>query len=171
MELGDHDEAVLAAAASPFKIKTILVPVDFSDCSRQALKYALPLAGQHDATVALLYVIPTPPYAMTEYGGVDFASIESELRANSERQLAALVKEEAQDVKTETMVCAGSPGEEIILTAKSLGADLIVISTHGRTGLKHVFLGSVAEHVVRHAPCPVLVVREPSVPSKSKTAA
>jgi len=64
------------------------------------------------------------------------------------------------EVPADTLVRIGSPALEIVETARNIPADLIVISTHGRTGLKHVFLGSVAEHVVQRAPCPVLVVRE-----------
>jgi nucleotide-binding universal stress UspA family protein len=83
------------------------------------------------------------------------------MRVTGEKQLSALARDEVPDeISLETLVRSGSPAVEIIDVAKRLPADLIVISTHGRTGLKHVFLGSVAEHVVRHAPCPALVVRE-----------
>ena len=78
-----------------------------------------------------------------------------------EKKLAELVTEEVHgQVLADSLVRSGSPAIEIIAAAKELDADVIVISTHGYTGLTHVFLGSVAEHVVRRAPCPVLVVRE-----------
>src|SRR6185503_16514583 len=100
-------------------------------------------------------------YAIGEYGAIDYASLQAEMRASGDKQLAQLAVDEVRgEISTDTLVRTGSPALEIIDVAKSLTADLIVISTHGRTGLKHVVLGSVAEHVVRGAPCPVLVVRE-----------
>lgn len=149
-----------AAAATPFRIKKILVPIDFSDCSKKALQYAIPLARQHDAEITLLYAISVPSYSSGEYGAVDFATVESEMRTTGERNLAALVKEIGEDVTTRAVVLNGAPTAEIVEFARELPADIIIVSTHGRTGLKHVFLGSVAEHVVRQAPCPVLIVRE-----------
>lgn len=165
LEMSRRDEPLLAAAssapiASPFLIKKILVPIDFSECSKKALRYAIPLAKLHQASLSLLFVVPTT-YAVGEYGGVDYAALETEMRISGEKQLAALVADEVQyEIPSNTSIRTGSPAFEIIEAAKSIPADLIVISTHGRTGLKHVFLGSVTEHVVRRSPCPVLVVRE-----------
>lgn len=162
LEVGRRDESLLnAATTAPFRIKKILVPIDFSDCSKKALQYALPLGRQHGAAITLLYVVSGASYAVGEYGGIDYASLEADMRISGEKQLETLAVDEVRGaVPTDTQVKTGSPAVEIIELARSLPADLIVISTHGRTGLKHVFLGSVAEHVVRHAPCPVLVVRE-----------
>jgi universal stress protein A len=162
LEVGSRDERLLTAAATaPFRLKNILVPIDFSDCSRKALDYALPLAKQHGAGVTLLYVSPNPPYGGGEYGVIDVTLIEAEMRATGEKKLTAYAENEARGtVPLETIVRSSAPAVEIVQLAKSWPADLIVISTHGNTGLKHVLLGSVAEHVVRHAPCPVLVVRE-----------
>ena len=162
LEVTSSDEPLwMAAARTPFRIKKILVPIDFSECSKKALKYAVPLAKQHDAAITLLYVIPNVPYANGEYGAIDYASVEDELSVTGKNQLARFAAAELQNgVRAETLVRIGSAAIEIISAAKSLAADLIVVSTHGRTGLKHVLLGSVAEHIVRHAPCPVLVVRE-----------
>jgi universal stress protein A len=81
-------------------------------------------------------------------------SAETELRTLASREIPA-------EINGDTLVRHGLPGEEIVETARELPADLIVISTHGRTGLAHVVIGSVAEQVVRHAPCPVLVLRRP----------
>ena len=163
LELGRRDEPLMAAAAmatSRFKLKKILVPVDFSECAKKALRYAIPLAKEHGAAITLLYVVP-PNQALGEYGGIAYTSMEAEMRASGEKQLAQLVRDEVGcEVPAATIVRKGSPALEIVDAATSLAADLIVISTHGRTGLKHVFLGSVAEHVMRRAPCPVLVVRE-----------
>ncbi len=153
LELDRGDESLLAAAssraASPFRLKKILVPTDFSDCAKKALQYAIPLAKEQEAAITLLFVVPTN-YAVGEYGGVDYASLETEMRVNGEKHLATRVVDEVRgEVSVDTLLRSGAPDVEIIAVAKSLPADLIVISTHGRTGLKHVFLGSVAEQVVR----------------------
>jgi universal stress protein A len=155
------DAATRAAVKSTFTVKRILVPIDFSDCSKKALQYALPLAKEHEAALTLLYVVSSPAYGAGEYGSVDYAQLEGSMRVDGEKDLAKLVADEVpSEVSADTLVCVGSPAVNIIEVARSLPADLIVISTHGRTGLKHVFLGSVAERVVQRAPCPVFVVRE-----------
>lgn len=160
LEMNRRDESLLSAAATaPFLLKKILVPIDFSDCSKKALQYAIPLAKQHGAELTLVYVAPSPPYASGEYGVIDYTSIEADMRASGQNQLKALV-EDLHGIPAETTVRCGSAAHEIIDTAKEILADLIVISTHGRTGLQHILLGSVAEYIVRYAPCPVLVVRE-----------
>lgn len=161
LETGRRDERrTIGAATAPFRFKHVLVPVDFSDCSMKALQYTLPLAVQHDAVLTLLHVVPQTPYATGEYGAVD-GSARTFLRTSGEQGLARLVEKEIHGtVPAVTLVCDGAPAVEIVELAKRLPADIIVISTHGRSGLKHVFLGSVTEQVVRHAPCPVLVVRE-----------
>lgn len=162
MAVNRRDEPLLSPArTSPFRVKKILVPTDFSDCSKKALQYALPLAKEHDAAITLLNVVPTPCYPADGYGGIDYASLEADMRASGDKELRALARSEVRgEVPVDTLVRDGSAATEITEIARSLPADLIIISTHGRTGLKHVFLGSVTEHIVRHAPCPVLVVRE-----------
>ena len=165
LQLNRGDETLMERASdgrkrSPFRLNNILVPIDFSDCAKKALEYAIPFAREHDGTVTAVYVVP-PVYGVGEYGGVDFTGLEAEARAYSEKRLNALLAQEvAGKVPAETLVRSGPPALEIIEVARNLPADLIIISTHGRTGLKHALLGSVAEHVVRAAPCPVLVVRE-----------
>ncbi len=161
VELGRGDVPLLVAAANaPFRFKKILVPIDFSGCSKKALQYALPLAEKHNSALTLLHVVPIPAYAAGEFTGVDY-SVTTAMRTSGEKEMAGLVAGVVRGkVPAESVVRNGSPAIEIVELAKSLPADLIVISTHGRSGLKHVLLGSVAEHVVRHAPCPVLVVRE-----------
>jgi nucleotide-binding universal stress UspA family protein len=153
-----HDEKPPTAVTSaPLQLRNILVPTDFSDCSRKALQYAVPLAKQHGAAVTLLHVVPIPPYAVGEVSGGDY--IPSCLRTSGEQELTHLVNEFVRgEVTADTAVRNGTAATEIIELAKSLPADLVVISTHGRNGLKHFFMGSVAELVVRHSPCPVLVV-------------
>jgi len=154
------DAASRLGVPPTFAIRNILVPIDFSECSKQALRYALPLARQHQAVLTLLYVVP-PGYHAGEYGGIDFFQVEMAMRQGGERELEKLAAEEVRGaVPVRPRVQVGSPAREIVETARDLPADLIVISTHGRTGLNHVLLGSVAEHVVQRAPCPVFVVRE-----------
>ena len=165
LKLDRRDEPLLLAAndrqgKSPFRIYNILVPVDFSDCSKKALRYAIPLAKEHEAALTLLYVVPNS-YALGEYGGIAYMPAAGELCAAASRDVDKLILTEVKaEVPAEARVLIGNPSHEITEAAKTLPTDLIVISTHGRTGLKHVLLGSVAEHVIRHAPCPVLVVRE-----------
>lgn len=162
LEVSDKDERLLATlkAETPFRINQILVPIDFSDCSKKALRYAIALAKPHEASITLLYVV-TPPLPMGEPSGIDYVQFTSETRARTQQQLQALAAEEVHgEVITKSLVSSGSPTQEILATAASIPADIIVISTHGRTGLTHALLGSVTEHVVQRAPCPVLVVRE-----------
>jgi len=157
MEVGRRDVPLLAS--SPIKIREILVPVDFSDCAEKALKYAIPFAKQFEARITLLHVVQLNYLVGTEFATVDYTFVEKDLRTQAANHLERLSSIDER-VKCKTVVRTGQPVVEIVEAAKKLQTDLIVISTHGRTGLKHVLLGSVAENVVRHAPCPVLVVRE-----------
>jgi universal stress protein A len=163
VEVDRQDELMLAqrGGAAAFVLRKILVPVDFSECSRKALQYAVPLARQFGAGLVLVYVMPVHYFVGSEFGPVDVPVPEKELLRNSERELGRLAEQETSgEVRAEIRVCRGQPVHEIVRVAREEGADLILLSTHGHTGLKHVLLGSVAENVVRYAPCPVLVVRE-----------
>ncbi|HRI12623.1 MAG TPA: universal stress protein [Verrucomicrobiota bacterium] len=141
-------------------IKSILVPIDFSPPSKQALDYAVSFAKQFQAKLTLLHVfepIATPDFAASfplvrEY---------DELMASAKRELDRLAKTAGIPAETvaATEVRFGRSFHEIADAARALKIDLIIISTHGYTGLKHALLGSTTERVVRHAPCPVLVVR------------
>jgi universal stress protein A len=136
-----------------FRLKKILVPVDFSDCSKKALMYAVALARQFGAEITLLHVIPAAP-PVPEFGSVDLVSADE---AQTElKKTQALI---ADAVPSRILVKAGEPCTQIVAMAGITGSDLIIISTRGRTGLARVFAGSTAEKVVRHAGCPVLVVR------------
>jgi universal stress protein A len=153
------DDDVIELVPALLKLKTILVPTDFSKESKKALQYAIPFASQFNARIILLNVVQ-PHYVGGEFGVVDFPVIEADLQKDSAEQLAALATKSVRDLApVKTVVRTGSPVDEIVDAAKELKADLIILSTHGRTGLKHVLLGSMAEGVVRHAPCPVLIVR------------
>jgi universal stress protein A len=162
VEVRDRDEPLLAAGAatSPFQIGKILVPVDFSECSKKALQYAVPFARQCHASIFLLNVVRIV-YPTGELGTVAPPVSEAESTEASGAALDQLARAAiGEQVPTAKLVRVGLAAEEIVQAARELGIDLIILSTHGHTGLKHVLLGSTAEQVVRRAPCPVLTVRE-----------
>jgi len=142
-----------------FKLKKILVPVDFSDCSNKALQYAVPFVKQFDAELILLHVVQIS-LSVPEMPAIDIGLIQRQIRETGKKELQKLQRTVADEIPSETVLRVGTPYMEIINAVKELDIDLIILATHGRTGLAHVFLGSTAERVVRHAGCPVLVVRE-----------
>jgi nucleotide-binding universal stress UspA family protein len=165
VEVDRKDERLLSAASptpeQAFSLKRILVPIDFSECSQKALQYALPLARQFGARLLVVYVMPANYFVGSEFGPVDFPVPEAEWREQSRKELEAMARREIGETAAfDAVVLQGQPAHEIAACAQEQQASLIVISTHGRTGLRHVLVGSVAENVVRYAPCPVLVVRE-----------
>jgi universal stress protein A len=141
-------------------IQTILVPFDFSEHSEKAFTWALAFAEKWSARIHVLHVIPTvafPPMLMGS--AFNLADIEIGLRKAAEEQLRGfLAGKKAPSVSLSTQVVLGEPFDDICNVAVQEKADVIVMGSHGRTGLGHVVLGSVAERVVRYAPCPVLVV-------------
>ena len=142
-------------------IRSILVPLDFSETSAKALRYAAALAEEFQAKIDLLYVME--PVSLPEFAGAyPGAFANDELVTACKRNLAKSANEcEVNgELIAELRVRRGPPHREIIDAARELNADLIVIGTHGYSGLQHVMVGSVTERVVRSAPCPVLVVRE-----------
>ena len=144
-------------------IKKILCPVDYSVSSSEAMKYAAHIAGEEGAKVYLLHVIDVRSYGHESPLDIEMPKPSSE---NLERIKKELVEDLFQEkggkgVDVEGMVVMGKPVEEILKVAKEQEMDLIVMGTHGRTGIPHVIVGSVAENVVRKAPCPVLTVRHP----------
>jgi nucleotide-binding universal stress UspA family protein len=142
-------------------IHTILVPTDFSEYSDKAFSWALEMAEKWDAKLTLLHIVPTPNYPpmMIADGGFNPVDFESSLVADAEKQAKEMASRvDRPDISIETKVLVGSAFHDICKIAEQDKSDLIVMGSHGRTGLSHVFLGSVAERVVRHAPCPVLVV-------------
>jgi universal stress protein A len=141
-------------------IQTILVPSDFSTYSEKAFAWALEMAEKWNARIQLLHVVPNPNYPFVVMGAYfDPAEFEGRLTAAAEQQAQEFVSSHGrQTVSIDTKVFVGNPFYDICETAKEDHTDLIVMGSHGRTGLSHILLGSVAERVVRHAPCPVLVV-------------
>ena len=140
--------------------RKILVPIDFSECSIRGLAYAKALAQQFGSTLLLFHSIRLEYYAASdEYARYDLPLLMRQAEKTAKEQMRDLTrKTDWEGLKVETMLEVGHPGQEICDRAKDRGADLIVTSTHGTTGLKHILLGSTAEYVVRHAHCPVLVV-------------
>jgi nucleotide-binding universal stress UspA family protein len=141
-------------------IRNILVPVDFSDCSLAGLKYAVRFGKEIGARIIVLHVTDLGPVMMTTgHGNYDSpAYIAAAKRRCGDQMQAFLKRVELKGVPIKTSAVAGYCPTAICEAAAKQGADLIVISTHGRTGLRHALLGSVAEGTVRHADCPVLVV-------------
>jgi nucleotide-binding universal stress UspA family protein len=166
VEMYPQDENILAEASTettPFKIKNILVPIDFSPLSKKALQYAAPFAQKHEARITLVHVVEPVLYPENYLGAIppDAELVNINRAKEARKELATLRQSEiGSTMPAELFVHIGYPAEEIINIAGDEDADLIVIATHGHTGMKHVFLGSTTERVVRHAPCPVLVVRE-----------
>ena len=148
------------AGKSAFGLQKILVPVDFSNCSKKAVQYAIPFAKQFHAAIHFVYVVPIHFHYSDNAIECDTAAI-TRLQAEAGHKLADLIHEIVpNDVTVDADIRSGVEAAEIVDVAKKSGTDLIILSTHGRTGRAHSLVGSVAEDVVRMAPCPVLVVRE-----------
>ncbi|HHT9110926.1 MAG TPA: universal stress protein [Candidatus Brocadiaceae bacterium] len=143
-------------------LKKILCPVDHSECSYLALKYAISLALKDKAKLYLMHVVDTRLYDTEIYKFSPYQLQESDVYKIREDLMKSLPEGTSDVLAVETIVVKGVPFQEIISTVKEIGADIIVIGTHGRTGLSHIMMGSVAEKVVRKASCPVLTVRMPS---------
>jgi nucleotide-binding universal stress UspA family protein len=147
-------------------IKTILLPTDGSECSGRAMAYALSFAKQYGARVVALHVIDQrwenqTRRALAEVGYDMLQLGKKGLEDEAGRILWEVAKAaDMSSVAFETMIVTGIPVEEIVRLGKELPADLIIMGTHGRTGIAHSLLGSVAEKVVRRASCPVLTVRQ-----------
>jgi len=140
--------------------KKILVPIDFSACSMIGLAYAKKLAKEFDASLVLLHSVHLQYYVTNdEYAAYDFPLVMQRVERAARGQMRDLVRQtDWEGIKVKTSLQIGHGGDQICARAKDFGADLIVTSSHGTTGLKHILLGSTAEYVVRHAYCPVLVV-------------
>ncbi len=132
------------------RIRRLLVPTDFSPTANAAFAYAADLSAKTGASLVALHVV-APVYYLE---AADLALLQREAREAAERGLRRL-----RPAPSRTMTVNGVPHDAIVQAARTIGADLIVIGTHGRSGLKRLVLGSVAENVLRHAPCPVLTVR------------
>lgn len=143
------------------RIQRILLPTDFSKHAATATKYACELATKFNAELHLLHTVEIVPAYMPKLATeLDFSASVNAMKADAKKSMTGLLDPQwAAGRKVVHVVIEGSPKVEIFRYAKQHDIDLIVLSTHGRTGLSHVIMGSVAENVVRNAPCPVLTVR------------
>lgn len=140
----------------------ILVPIDFSDYSKMALDYAVEFAKKFNSQLFLIYVIEPIVYPSDfGLGQVPMSSIDMEIQSRAEDEMQKLINEKVpKETKVSWIIRVGKPFIEIINEAKEKDCDLIIIATHGHTGIEHILFGSTAEKVVRKSPIPVLVVRE-----------
>lgn len=150
------------APTSPslLKLKSIVVPIDFSPTANKALAYAMRLADRFGGRLTVIHVVQ--PMAVPEFAAVSLLLENDNVKKAALARLDTLLKrmKVPSHLVDRRIVRFGTPFAEITSAAKSLKADVIVLTTHGYTGLKHALLGSTAERVVRHAPCPVLTVRD-----------
>jgi universal stress protein A len=150
------------------QIKTILCPIDFSKISANAMEYAVFLASHHQAKLLLMHVVEYLQdfeyYQILVFTPQELAE---KMEKQAHEELNKLTEQIKKTVKVETVVRQGKAFVEIIKTAKEKDMDLIVMGSHGRTGISHMLMGSVAEKVVRKANCPVLIVRDKNTPSDS----
>ncbi len=142
--------------------KKILIPTDLSEEARHVLPYAVEFARSYGAKIILVHVVDARwvgPVASAEFPGMVEDQIDSSKTAAT--QVMEEMRIELGDLEVETQVLIGSPHVEIVRYARSEDVDLIILATHGRTGLAHALIGSVAEKVVQMAPCPVLTLKHP----------
>ncbi len=149
-----------------FPYKTILCPVDFDENSLASLDAAIELAEHFGSSIILLYVLPM----ILTYGEASPAALLRDQDADAQAKLADIEKQKLSGVKHEAVVYTGDIIASILEAQANYHPDLLVMATHGRRGLSRMFLGSVAEAVVRKATCPVLTVRDevPAAPAAAK---
>jgi nucleotide-binding universal stress UspA family protein len=146
---------------STMEIRHLLVPVDFSAGSKQALDYAVGVARTCGAKLTLLHVVELPSYVTDGHTPLHLTmALRDDMQASAQRELARLLPEgSGAPVEIARRVVVGAPYQQILEAAAAERVDWIVMATHGRTGLSHLLIGSVAERVLRTAPCPVLTLR------------
>src|SRR3954451_10003570 len=155
-------------------IRRLLVPIDFSAGSDRASQYAAVLARALGASVHLLHVLEESfaTHAVWDEDALDVSARRERAVRESEAKLSAIAAGFASTAATVTIeVRCGRAAREILAVSERRGTDLVVMGTHGRTGLQHLLHGSVAEHVLREAPCPVLAVCESGVTNITRTSA
>ncbi|MDT5268886.1 MAG: hypothetical protein QOH49_1072, partial [Acidobacteriota bacterium] len=145
-------------------VRSILLPTDFSECARHAVPVAAEFARLLGARVVCLHVVEplVQPVGWTPLAEPLPAELGGQLEESAARDLPVFSKSaEFEGIEVEDVIARGEPAAEIVRAAEECGAGLIVISSHGRTGLGRILFGSTAESVVRRARCPVLVVKPP----------
>ncbi len=158
--LAVHSQEASSSGKRAVRIERILVPVDFSDCSLDALEYAAIVAGQEKASIHLLHVLEPVSY------GLDFTLVHAEERAQQHERLTKRLQDLSEalsvsGISATARLRGGVPVDSILDELKRSQADMIVMGTHGRRGLSHMMAGSVAESILRLTQCPVLTVRSP----------
>lgn len=139
-----------------FPYRRILVPIEFDQTGPAVLDAATRIATETGGTLFLLHVVPM---VVAPTGLPNYVDIYKEQEQVAHKSLEALVEHRHPQVRYEMMTRIGDPAREIVVVERQIAADLIVLATHGRKGFKHMLLGSVAEHVLREATCPVLTVQ------------
>lgn len=141
-------------------IQKILVPFDFSEYSEKACNWAIAMAEKWRARILLLHVVPRPSYPPVLMGAhFNAADFETGLQTEAEERAKAFIQKTAHGrVPIDVKVLIGEPSSDLCKIAEEEQFDMVIMGSHGRTGLGHMLLGSVAERVVRLSPCPVLVV-------------
>ncbi|MDX9924461.1 MAG: universal stress protein [Ignavibacteriaceae bacterium] len=144
-------------------ISKVLVPIDFSEYSKNAFKYSVDFVKLFDAELFLIYVVEPIIYpADFSLGQVAIPSIDIDMQKKAEDELNSLAKQFIKNnLKYKVVIKTGKPFVEINEYAREQDIDMIIMATHGHTGVEHLLFGSTAEKVVRKAPCPVLTLREP----------
>jgi len=140
-------------------IKTILCPIDFSEPSKKAFRYACAFAGSMGAKLCLVAVIEPRPLVADMM--LTYIPIEEDLRRDANEEIKPLVKEALNEgIEVRTDVLIGHPVDVILKHVNDLGIDLLIMGSHGKTGLRRILMGSVTEGVIRKSGIPVLIVRE-----------
>ena len=161
-----QDSAQTAPDDRDLTYKVLLVPIDFSEHSKRTVEYAARFAARYRATVRLLHVFQIPDYAVTQYEhrqqGSEALKSQVDLAEEVAQENLSAFEQNLlnKGIHVNAYLRVGYPFEEIVLMANDPDVDLIIIGSHGRSGIKRLLLGSTAERVVEHAPCPVLVAKE-----------
>ena len=147
------------AIRSKSAARRLLVPVDFSDSSLRALRYAVGLAAESGGSLTIVHVVPAD-YGWLGIGQEEFRDLDKSLQHQAADRLRALADANVpRNTSADLEVRVGRPAEEIVAAAGETKSDLIVLSTHGLTGLDRYLIGSVADRVARLSPCPVFLMR------------
>ncbi len=162
---GSNERPEVATEGNDLAYERILVPIDFSEHSKSTVSYATRFAASHNSTIYLLHVFQIPDYVVTPYARRKQNCVEVQSQIDSAEQEARETLEmfaqelATKGIKVQPHLRVGYAFDEIVLMAKHFDVDLIVIGSHGRGGIKRLLVGSTAERVVEHAPCPVLVIK------------
>jgi nucleotide-binding universal stress UspA family protein len=144
-------------------IQHIVVPVDFSIFAQEAVECVVPIAERFNAEVYLVHVLERYVYVSGLHGFTTRSAVDENVRERMSGQMKKLIQMfHDRGLQATSRICEGIPDEQIVKAAEETHADLIVMGTHGRTGLHHTLIGSIAEKVVRRSPCPVVTVKSPT---------